>query len=120
MLEAKKKKVWICLTENANGSFTGYSSSVVKEIKEYVQNFVTCPAAQVFWWLRQQGCLTEDINRMIWYCFTLEQQKQVTRSKYLSTKGYAVLTEEDSDDIINATSSNGIYDMTLGLSDKEQ
>jgi hypothetical protein len=56
---------------------------------------------------------------MIRYCFTLEQQKRVTRSKYLSTKGYAVLTEEDSNDIINATLSDGIYDMTLGLSDKE-
>jgi hypothetical protein len=29
-------------------------------------------------------------------------------------------TEEDSDDIINAASSKGIYDMTLGLSDKER
>jgi hypothetical protein len=57
---------------------------------------------------------------MIRYCFTLEQQKRVTRLKYLSTKGYAMLTKEDSNDIIHATSSNGIYDMTLGLSDKEQ
>jgi hypothetical protein len=56
MMEVKKMKVWICLSENANGSFTGYFSSVIAEIKDYVQNFITCPAAQVFWWLRGRGC----------------------------------------------------------------
>jgi hypothetical protein len=120
MMEVKKKKVWICLSENTNSSFTGYFSSVVAAIKDYVQNFITCPTAQVFWWLRHWGCLTNDVNRMIRYCFTLEQQKQVTRSKFLSTKGYTVLTEEDLDDIINDVSRDGIYDMTLGLLDKER
>ncbi len=120
MMEVKKKKVWNCLSKNTNGSFTGYFSSMVAEIKDYVQNFITCPMAQVFWWLRRRGCLTNDVNRMIRYCFTLKQQKRVTRSKYLSTKGFAVLTEEDLDDIINAVSRDGIYDMTFGLSDKER
>ncbi len=57
---------------------------------------------------------------MIRFCFTLEQQKRVTWSKYLLTKGYGILTEEDLDDIINAVSSKGIYEITLGLSDKER
>jgi hypothetical protein len=120
MMEVKKKKVWICLSKNTNGSFTGYFSSVVAEIKDYVQNFITCPMARVFWWLRCRGCLTYDVNRMTQYCITLEQQKRVTRSKYLSTKGYVVLTEEDLDDIINAIFRDGIYDMTLGLLDRER
>jgi hypothetical protein len=81
MMEVKKKKVLICLSENTNGSFTGYFSSMDMEIKDYVQNFITCPTAQVFWWLRCRGCLTNDMNRMIRYCFTLKQQKRVTRSK---------------------------------------
>jgi hypothetical protein len=119
MMEVKKMKVWICLSENANSSFTGYFSSMVAKIKDYVQNFITCPATQVFWWLRCQGCLTEDVNRMIGYCFTLEQQKCVIQSRYLSNKGYAVVTEGDSDDIINATSSNAINNMSLGLTDRE-
>jgi hypothetical protein len=41
------------------------------------------------------------------------------RSKYVSEKGYAILNENNSDDIINATAGEGIYDMSLGLSDKE-
>ncbi len=57
---------------------------------------------------------------MIKYCFTLKQQKRVNWSKYLSTKGYVILTEEDSDNIINLVSSKGIYCMTPGLSDKER
>ncbi len=64
MMEVKKRKVWICLSKNTNGSFTGYFSSMVAEIKDYVQ-IITCPAAQVFWWLRRRGCLTDDVNRMI-------------------------------------------------------
>jgi hypothetical protein len=55
IMEVKKKKVWIRLSKNTNGSFTGYFSSVVAEIKDYVQNFITCPMAQVFWWLRCRG-----------------------------------------------------------------
>ncbi len=73
MTEVKKKKVWICLSKNTNGSFPGYFSIVVAEIKDYVQNFITCPVAQVFWWFRCRGCLTNDVNRMIRYCFTVEQ-----------------------------------------------
>jgi hypothetical protein len=57
---------------------------------------------------------------LIRYCFTLEQQKRVTESKYLSTKGYTILAEEDLDDLINAVFSKGIYNMTLSLSDKER
>jgi hypothetical protein len=55
MMEIKKKNVWICLSENTNGSFTGYFFSLVAEIKDYGQNFITWPAGQVFWWLRRQG-----------------------------------------------------------------
>ncbi len=62
----------------------------------------------------------EDVNKLIRHCFTLKQQKRVTWSMYLSTKGYTIITKEDSDDIINAVSREGIYDMTLGLSDKER
>jgi hypothetical protein len=57
---------------------------------------------------------------MIRYCFTLEQQKRVTQSKYLSDKGYAVVTEGDSDVIINATSSNRIYNISLRLTDRKR
>jgi hypothetical protein len=47
MMEVQKKKVWICLAKIANGGITGYFSSVVAEIKEFMQNFITCSATQV-------------------------------------------------------------------------
>jgi hypothetical protein len=56
---------------------------------------------------------------MVRHCFTLNQQQKITKSKYVSDKGYAVLDEANSDDIINAAAEEGIYDTTLGLSDKE-
>ena len=101
-MEVKSRKVWICLAKGSTGKYTGYFSSVVESINDHVKNFVACPGAQVYWWLRRRGCLAEDVNRMIRHCFTLDQQQKITKSKYMPNKGYAVLDESNSDDIINA------------------
>jgi hypothetical protein len=61
-MEINKKKVWICLSTGSNGMSTGYFLSIVEDIKEHVAAFVLCPGAQVYWWLRRRGCVTEDIN----------------------------------------------------------
>jgi len=50
----------------------------------------------------------------------VEQQQKVTKSKYIKEKGIAVMKESDKDDIINAANKTGLFDMSLGLSDKEQ
>jgi len=57
---------------------------------------------------------------MVRHCFTLDQHQKITRSKYKSDKWYAVLDESNSDDIINAAVEEGIFDTTLGLSEKER
>ncbi len=44
----------------------------------------------------------------------------MTASKYLKDLGHAVVERTDGEDIIQASSSEGIYDLTLGLSDKER
>jgi hypothetical protein len=99
---------------------TGYFSSIVPEIRDHVAAFTMCPAAQVYWWLRCRGCLTEDVNRLIRHCFTISQQQRVTKSKYMKDLGYAVVDDQDTDDIINAATTQGIYDLTMGLSNKEK
>jgi hypothetical protein len=119
MMEVDGRKVWICMASGSNGKYTGYFSSIVESINAHVMNFVACPGAQVYWWLRQRGCLVEDVNQMVRHCFMLDQQQKITKSKYVSKKMYAVLDEKDSDDIINAVAEEGIYDMSLGLLDKE-
>ncbi len=43
----------------------------------------------------------------------------MTASKYLKDLGHAVVKRTDGDDIIQASSLEGIFDLTLGLSDKE-
>ena len=120
LMEIQGHKVWICLSTGSNGLTTGYFSSVVQTISEHVTAFVACPGAQVYWWLRRRGCLTEDVNKLIRHCFTLSQQQKVTASKYLKELGHAVVDKTDGDDIIQASSSVGIFDLTLGLSDKER
>ncbi len=81
LMEIKGNKVWICLSTNLNGMTAGYFSSVVQDILAHVSAFVACPGAQVYWWLRRRGCLTEDINCLISHCFSLSQQQKVTASK---------------------------------------
>ena len=67
-----------------------------------------------------RGCPAEDVNWMVRHCFTLDQQQKITKSKYIPDKGYAVLDKLNSDDIINAVEEEGIYDTTLGLSERER
>jgi hypothetical protein len=52
MMEVKSRKVWICLAKGSSGKYTGYFSSVVESINYHIRNFVACPGAQVYWWLR--------------------------------------------------------------------
>jgi hypothetical protein len=52
MMEVEGRKVWICMARGSNGNYTGYFSSVVMLISTHVTNFVACPGAQVYWWLR--------------------------------------------------------------------
>jgi hypothetical protein len=53
LMELNYKKVWICVSTGSNGMTTGYFSSVVQELSEHVAAFITCPGAQVYWWLRR-------------------------------------------------------------------
>jgi hypothetical protein len=73
---------------------TGYFSSVVQEISEYVKAFIACTGAQVYWWLWGRG------NRLIRHCFTLSQQQKVTASKFLKDLGHAVVERTNGDDLI--------------------
>ncbi len=56
---------------------------------------------------------------MVRHCFTLDQQQKITKLKYITSKGCAVLDKSNSDDIINAAAEEGIFDTTLGLSERE-
>ncbi len=119
LMEINNKKVWICVSTGSNGMSTGYFSSRVQEISKHIAAFIACPGTQVYWWLRHCGCITVDINNLIRHCFTLSQQQKVTSSKYLKDFGHVVVDKIDGEDIIHASTSEGIYDLTLGLSDRE-
>jgi hypothetical protein len=120
MMMINKHKEWICLSMEINSMTTGYFSSIVPAIKDHVSAFVLFPAAQVYWWLRHRGCLTEDVSHLIRHCFTLSQQQKVTKSKYIKDARLAVTNQMDANNIINAATTQGIYDPTLGLLDKEK
>ncbi len=120
LMEINDKKVWICVSTGSNGMSMGYFSSMVQEISEQIAAFIACLGAQVYWWLRRRGCITADINNLIRHCFTLSQQQKVTSSKYFKDFGHAVVDRIDGDDITLASTSEGIYDLTLGLSDRER
>ena len=119
-MEVADKKVWLCVIPESNGIHTGYFSSMVEEIKAHVATLIQCPTAQVYYWLKHKGCIGEDVNHLIRKCFMVEQQQKVTKSKYIKEKRAAVMKESEEDNIINAANKTGLFDMSLGLSDKEQ
>jgi hypothetical protein len=119
LMEINDKKVWICVSTGSNGRTTGYFSSMVQEISEHVAAFIACLGTQVYRWLRRRGCITTDINNLIRHCFTLSQQHKVMSSKYLKNLGHTVVERTDGEDIIYTTTSAGIYNLTLGLSNNE-
>ncbi len=110
LMAINDKKVWTCMSTGSNGMSMGYFLSVVQEISEHIAAFITCLGTQVFWWLRCRGCITMDINNLTWHCFTLSQQQKVTSSKYLKDFGHTVVDRTDEDNIIHASTSEGIYD----------
>jgi hypothetical protein len=117
VMEIEGKKVWLCFDrESSNGIHTGYFLS---EIKTYVAAFIRCPAAQVYYWLKCKGCLGKD--HLICKCFTVDQQQKVTKSKYIKEKGFAVMKDSNNkNNFTNAANKSGLFDMSLGLSEKEQ
>ncbi len=120
LMELNDKKVWICVSTGSNGMSMGYFLSVLQEISEHVAAFIASPGAQVYWWLRRQECITVDVNKLIRHCFTLSQQQKVLSSKYLKDLGHTVVDRTDGNDIIHTSNLEGIYDLSLGLSDKER
>jgi hypothetical protein len=121
LMEIEGKKVWLCVNrESSNRIHMGCFLIVVDEIKTYVAAFIRCPAAQVYYWLKCKGCLGKDVNHLICKCFTVDQQQKVTKSKYIEEKGFAVMKDSDENNIINVANNSGLFDMSLGLSEKEQ
>jgi hypothetical protein len=112
-----KRYGYVCQPEQT-ACLLAVLQSVVEDIKEHVAAFILCPGAQVYWWLCHRGCVTEDVNCLIRHCFTLSQQQKVTKSKYIKDMGRAMIDQDDADGIIHAATTQGIYDLTLGLSDK--
>ncbi len=49
----------------------------------------------------------------------LSQQQKVSKSKYLKDLGHAIIDQTDANNISNAATTQDIYDLMLGLSDKE-
>ncbi len=120
LMELKDKKVWICLSTGSNGMSTGYFSSVAQKKSEHVAAFIACLGAQVYWWLRRRECITPDVDKMIRHCFTPSQQQKILSSKYLKDLSHVVVDKTDGNGIIQASNLEGIYDLSLGLSDKER
>ncbi len=88
MMEVNGRMVWVCLARGSNRSYTGYFSSITESINVNITNFVACPGAQVYWWLRCRGYLAKDVNQMVCHCFKLDQQQKVTKNRStLRTRG---------------------------------
>ena len=102
--------IWLAAIPRYGGGVTGYFSCVLPEIKPYIEQWTQCPAPQVYWFLLQKGCDIDDVHTMIKCCFSIDEQMNVSRSRWSKSMQIAVVDTGVGMDISNTN---------LGLSDKE-
>ena len=59
-----RDNIWLAAIPRCGGGVTGYFSSVLPEIKSYIEQWTQCPAAQIYWFLLRKGCNYEDVSAM--------------------------------------------------------
>lgn len=117
------KRLWSCILKGDNGRYQGYFPGGDAILTAYVQAFLTCPAAQVYYYLLKRGFMKRDIDSLIRTTFNFEQQGIIAETKYNrhTRLAYIKARKDEHTDIIqfvNAADSG--VDPTAGLSESQK
>lgn len=121
-MKFKGKMLWLCVLKADNGRYTGYFSSGDAVLTAYVQAFLLCPAAQIYFYLLKRGYYKSDVERLIRNTFNFEQQSLIAETKYNADTRLAYIKSEKDEfmDIIQASySATSAIDSTAGLSEAQ-
>ena len=104
--------------ELEDGSVLVFFSNVILDIETYVDNWMTCPAAQLYWFLLKKGCNEDDMSKMLKNCFSPDEVAKINK---VSCNGpLAVLKEQYHLDMTDVVNNSRLFDMDRGLSREEK
>ena len=79
---------------------------------------MTCPAANIYWFLIKKSCDKEDVNNMLKKCFSPEELVKIGKVSYNGSM--AVLKESFHLDTKDMARNSQQFDMDRGLSKEEK
>ena len=104
--------------EKEDGTALVFFSNVIHDIQTYVNNWMTCPAPNIHWFLIKKGCDGEDVDNMLKKCFSPEELVKIGKVSY--NEPMAVLRESFHLDMTAMVRNSRQFDMDRGLSKEEK
>ena len=114
----EKRKNFQSIWEMEDGTVLVFFSNVIQDIQSYVNNWMTCPTANIYWFLIKKGCDEEDVSNMLKKCFSPEDLVKIGKVSYNGPM--AVLKETFHLDNTNMVKNSRQFDMDRGLSKEEK
>ena len=104
--------------EVEDGSVLAFFSNVIPEIETYVDNWMMCPAANLYWFLIKKGCDEDDVSKMLQNRFSPDKVAKINKVSYNGP--LAVLKERYHLDMTDGVRNSRLLDMDRGLSKEEK
>ena len=112
------EKVFQSVWEMEDGSVLAFFSNVIQDIETYVDNWMMCPAANLYWFLIRKGCDEDDVSKMLQICFSPDEVAKINKVSYNGP--LAVLKEKYHLDMTDVVKNSRLFDMDRGLSKEEK
>ena len=95
-----------------------FFSNVILDIETYIDNWMRCPAAQIYWFMFKKGCEEEDVSRMLTCSFSPDEVAKINK---VSCNGpLAILKEKYLVDMTDVLKNSKQFDMDKELSKEEK
>ena len=104
--------------EKEDGTALTFFSNVIPDIQKYVDNWMTCPASNIHWFLIKKECVEEDVENMLKKCFSPEELIKIGKVSYNGPM--VVLKESFHPDMTAMVRNLRQFEMDRGLSKEEK
>jgi hypothetical protein len=119
-MDINEKKVWICLLMGSNWMSTGYFFECSQGHQTARGGICSVPRGAGVLVALPKGMCHRGYQPTYQALLHTVSKAKGYQAKYLKELGHAAVDQSYADDIINASTTQGIHNLTLGLLDKER
>ena len=112
------ERVFQSIWEKEDGTALVFFSNVIQDIQTHVNNWMTCPAPNIHWFLIKKRCDEEDVDNMLKKCFSPEELVEIGKVSYNGPM--TVLKESFHPDMAVMVRNSRQFDIDRGLSKEEK